>query len=207
MSVPFELRVDLASGAPVITLADLALGSVPQFVEGVNIDFKVWAVQKIGGLASYVPTTGITVSMYLGKLTTNPPQYYTQQVTWTASSDPSDPYFAATLPMNVAFGFSPSVSQGRFITADFGVFFFSGGNPIGALQRSVRVFKSLYSTSSLVVPIGQTALSVEVANSLYLQRNIPCSSQNPVVFQNTNTGKLGKLYVDDDGTTHFDPIT
>ena len=201
MSIPFDLRIDLASGEPVISVDDLSLGSVPHFVQGVDINLRIWGIQKIAGLASYIPVTGITLFVALGDILTS--TYLTQQATWTPSSDPADPFFEATLPMNVSFTFSGK----RSLTTDFGVFFFESATPVGALQKSVKVYKSLYSASSLIVPAGQTALSAEVANATYLKRLIPYSADDPVYFQNKNTGKEVRVYTDDDGSWHADEIT
>ena len=204
--IPFDLRVDLATGEPVISVDDLSIAGVPHFVEGLSLDLRIWGIKKSAGVASYIPVSDFTVFVAVGNLLTDTPTYFTQQATWTASPDSNNPYYEAVLPMNTS-GISTLVRPGgtgvRSAKADFGVFFFVSGAPAGALIKSVKVYKTLYSTASLIVPAGQTPLSAEAADVAFLKRTII----GPVIFVNeTDPTKRNLVYTDTDGSFKADPV-
>jgi hypothetical protein len=202
--IPFDLRIDIASGQPVISADDFAAGSVPHFVQYVSLDLRIWGIQKVAGVSSYLPTDGITLFVALGDLLQEPPTYLTQQATWTPSADLANPYLEAVLPMNTSaintLLAGPPVLRSKQV--DFGVFFFSGGSPAGSLIKRVTLYRSLYSTSSLVVPAGQTPLSAEVADATYLTHDV----LGPIRLRN-GTGQAAMLSIGTDGEFHADKVT
>jgi len=188
-----DLKLDFFSGNPVVSLDDLSIAGLPRFVQGDALDLRIWIVQRSGGVATYLPTTDVTLFAALGDLLPAVPTYLTQQATWAANADLANPYFEALLPMNTP-AINAALVGKRSITVDFGVNFYVSGSPTSALLKRVPIYKALITAGSTEVPAGQTPLSVEVANGLYLTHSV----LGPVILRNA-AGQAVSLSVGDDG--------
>src|SRR5207249_3182892 len=145
---------------------------------------------------------GITLEVVLGKKQGTPASYYTQQFTWTPSGDLSQPYFEADLPMDTA-GIDSLLGTQPKAGAYFEVKKMEGGVPDTVLSKRVTVEASVIHLGTLTVPPNLTPLSAEAAQAAFLSRTIVGSFD----VINEVTGKGFRVYADEDGGPHFDPIT
>lgn len=201
-----ELKLDYYSGNPIVSLDDGSNPGLPHFEQGDSMKMRVWLVERTGdGGFTYLSNVGITLFAAIGTLLTDPPVYLTNQGTWTANPDIADPYFEAILPLNTSAIntalTAAAVNGKKFITVDFGITFTNSDGQRSAILKTINVYKALIVPGALEVPAGQTPLSLEVANALFLTHDV----LGPVTLRNA-TGQSTSLYVDTDGAFHADKI-
>jgi len=199
----FDLFVDTVRGEFVGGRDNSSIVNMPLLVSGDTLLLRIRLLAQTANWPNssppydFIPTSGLTIAVYLGILGED--NYLTQQVTWTPSVDPADPYFEALLPLNTSEIYDELGSSAQ-VTALLQIQKIAGGIPATVLLKEVRLRQGIANPDLPVVPAGLTPLSAEAANISFLGRLILCSRSNPVVFQNETTGKATAVYTDDDGT-------
>lgn len=202
-----DFYCDIDRRVRVNSFTDRGIVTGMHFSQGDTLTFRVRALQPTGQVVgapfSYVTNIGKTLELAIGTKVGNSSTHYVEQFTWDLNGDETDPYFYADVSFNTT-NVSNLIGSGSSATAWLEI------KLIDSLPKTIFIDQVtldatvIKSDAATVVP-GQTALSAEAARALYLTHSIPCSSDDPVWFVNKNTGKQGALYVDDDGSTHFDP--
>lgn len=198
-----DLFIDIVRGETIAGVADASIAELPRFVQGDTINFAVYLVKAASRLSAptRVLTSGVSIQMALGTRVGDETLYYTQQFTWTASTDLADPYWTAQLPMNTE-AISSLIDSESSALCWFEVKMIVDGLPTTVLSKQITIQASVIKEGGVVVPAGLTPLSAEAANALFLKRDIT----GPITLVNGTTGAKVSLYVDDDGTFHADPI-
>ncbi len=198
-----NIFVDLDRSVAVRGASDSSIAELPPFVQGDSLQLKVWLLTGYSPLASYskVPVSGITLQVAIGDKVGNDTNYYTQQFTWTASEDLGQPYFAATLPLNTA-EITTLIGSAASRQAWLEIKMIEGATPVSVLSQLVTVHAAVIKEGGLTVPAELTPLSAEAANAAFV-RVIHTGSFD---LMNSN-GKGVRVYCDEDGAFHADPIT
>ncbi len=194
-----SIFIDTDRGVPVGGVSDSTIVDLPAFVQEDSLNLRITLLAGFSRLSDYtpIPVSGITLEVALGRKIGNTSTLYTQQFTWTASDDLADPYFAATLPMNTG-AIATLLGSGAQADAYFEVKMLDGGLPRTVLSRLVKIQAAVIKDGGLEEPALPTPISAEACFAIFLQRTIPCSASNPVIFQNGSVTMA--LYVDTDGT-------
>ena len=202
------LFLDLDRSEPVVGVSNSSIAQLPAFVQEDSLPLRITLLTGFSRISNYikVPVSGLTLEVALGAKIGNDSVLYTQQFTWTASTDLAQPYFEAVLPMNTneiddLLGENPSAR------AWFEVKVLDGGAPRTVLSKLVTVQAAVIKNGSIIAPALPTPLSAEAATAMFLQREIPCTSSNPLVLVNTNTGYKTAIWPNDDGSLHSELLT
>jgi len=130
----------------------------------------------------------------------------TQQYVWTpsGSSDPNQQYWTATIALNtVALSalFTTGTTSQVNVWLEVKVISL-GGFPTTIFQIKLPIQYAVITPANLIVPAGQTPLSLEEAMAIFLKRRIigPVNIVDPV------NNHEAVLYVAPDGSTHFDQL-
>ena len=115
-----DIFIDVARGAFVAGLDSTTLVSIPPLVRGTTPTLHVYLLSQTAGWPTsnppyaFIPVTGQTIQMAVGLF--GQTSYLANQFTWTASTDPADPYFEGTLPLTMA-GLATALGSSRQLTA------------------------------------------------------------------------------------------
>lgn len=199
-----NLFIDIDRQVSVSSATDSSSAVDLPFVQGDSLQLKVYLLTGFSRLVPYtkVPVAGITIEMAIGTRIGNATTYYTQQFTWTASSDTADPYFSATLPMNTAAITSLLGGSGTASTY-FEVKMLSGGTPVTVLSKAITVTAAVIKDGGTVVAATPTPASVEVVSALF----VPKVFNGHILWTNPTTGKGVDMYIDETGALRTDPIS
>ncbi len=198
-----DLYIDLDRSESVRGPADTSIAQLPPFVQGDSLNLRVWLLKGFSPLTAYtqVPVAGITLQVALGTKVGNSTLYYTQQFTWTPSADLGQPYFSAILPMSTA-GITTLIGGSASGAAWFEVKMITDATPVTILSKSITIQASVIKEEGLTVPAGQTPLSAEVANAMFV-KVVHVGS-----FDLMNANGFGvRIYADETGAFRTDPIT
>lgn len=202
-----DLYIDTTARQAVFGFTNSSQFQIPSFTQDDTINMKVRLMTRTATFPitpySYIPNTGLTLEVAIGTKIGTGGALYTNQYTWTLSTDLSDPYFSAQLPLNTA-EIAALLGSSDSKTAFLEVKFIDGGVPTTVLSVQVTVQACVIHSGSFTVPAGLTPLSAEAAAAIYLQRTIV----GPITLVNaTDATKKCSVYVDTDGSFHADPIT
>src|SRR5690349_56899 len=139
---------------------------------------RVWPLQtRADGITGnppydYFEIAATTLELYIADPGAS--SYLTQQFTWAINGDPASPFFYADLPFNtpnIADAMTAAASDR--ITTTIQIRHIDGtGNPRTILFQPITIFESVANAGALVAPPGQTVLTQEVADAIYIKRTI-----------------------------------
>jgi hypothetical protein len=198
------IYIDTTTGDPVAGATDGSVTSLPPFVQGDTLSLRIYLLVREGGRLSdltQIPVSGLTLQVALGTRVGSTTTYYTQQFTWTASTDLAQPYFEADLPMNTE-AIDTLLGASSTANAWFEVKVIEDAVPRTVLQKEVSVKAAVIKDGGVVVPAGLTPLSAEYANAAFLTREF----EGSFIIRNAVTGAGVMIYVDEDGTFQADNI-
>jgi hypothetical protein len=175
---------------------------VPPFTQGDGEPMVIYLLRNWSGTTyEYVPVSGITLQVAIGSKSGSVTQYYTQQFTWTPSSDLGNPYWSATLPMNTN-GINALLGSKETASAWLEVKKIENAVALVILSKKVIVEGTVIKPETLAVPANLTPISAEAANAAFLGRHVVGSFD----VVNATTGKGFRVSADEDGTAKFDPL-
>jgi hypothetical protein len=197
-----NLFIDTDRSEVVIGAGDSSIAALPAFVQQDTLNLRIILLTGFSRISNYtrIPVAGITLEVALGEKIGDDSLYYTQQFTWTPSSDLANPYFEATLPMNTP-AIATLLGSGEQAQAWLEVKMIDGGLPRTVLSKRATIQAAVIKDGGLQEPATPTPLSAETAAATYLQRIIPCSSSNPVILRNTISGKDMAVWLDETDDT------
>jgi len=137
-----------------------------------------------------IPNAGLTLEMFLddGKIGGT---IYTSQIVWTLNADGIS--FSATLPMLTA-ALATLIGTATNAAAYLKIGYLSGGLPTTVFSQQINVNVGLPTNAVPVPAPGQTALSVEVAKTLFLQIAMPAGQG---ILLTSAAGKKFLLFAQD----------
>lgn len=200
----FDLYVDTYSGELVQGVANPTITQLPRLTQGDTISFRVYLLARTTTYPLATPYTvvnnaALTLKMGIGPKTgTAGSTLYTQQFTW--AKDAQNQYFFADLPLNTA-GITSLIGAAETGSAFFEIEYTQNGFPTTVLQKAVTLQAEVIETGTITTPPGQTAMTVEEANALFLKR-----TNSGFYLLNETTGLKVFVYLHDDGTVHMDPV-
>jgi hypothetical protein len=201
-----DLFINTDTGDAVRSLTDSSIVDLPPFVQENSLSLRIWLLKNFpkagGGSAEAIPVAGVTLEVAIGLRTGNSSTYYTQQFTWTPSTDLAQPYFAAVLPMNTN-AIANLLGSGSSAQAWLEVTKIADGLPETVLQKLITIQAAVIKSGTLVVAPGLTPLSAEAAMAAFVAKS---GIQGPIPFIGSN-GKVVMLDVDDSGQFRADPVT
>src|SRR6266704_741272 len=168
-----DFYFDLDRQVRVASPVDKSILPIPIFAQNNVITFRIRALQPTGDERepyTLVPNTGKTLQFALG--TKGGAQlHYVEQYTWGLNGDLADPYFYADVSFNTS-GVVTLLNGAASAQTYLEVNLMDEGNPKRLFSSLVTVEASVIANNVLTVPAGQTALSLETALALFLQRAI-----------------------------------
>jgi hypothetical protein len=198
-----NLYIDIDRKVAVQGKSNNTFRPVPPFTQGDGEPMVIYLLKNWSGTTyEYVPVSGITLQVALGSKSGSTTVYYTQQFTWTPSTDLANPYWSATLPMNTN-GINALLGSKETATAWLEVKKIESAVALVVLSKKVIVEGTVIKPATLTVPANQTPLSAEAANAAFLGRVITGSFD----VINPTTGKGFRVSAAEDGTPKEDPIT
>lgn len=198
----FSLYVDCDRGLAVVSDADSTAAQLPPFVLDDTLSLKIILLTGYSRASTYtkVPVMGITIEVALG---TREGVEYATQFAWTASADLADPYWTAVLPLNTA-PLNGLLAGQPQASVTLEVKRIDAGGITTVLQQDVTVKGAVIRTDSVIPPAGQTPLSLEAANALF----VPISGfKGKIRIISPDGTQTADLYLGDDGSFHVDPVT
>lgn len=190
-----DLYIDTARNLFVSGLTSPAIFDLPAFTQGDTVTMRIRCLAPTVNFPFSNPpftalsTSGRTLQLAIG--TQRGGTILTQQYTWTASTNPGDPYFSADVPFNTAninaalisVNSIQSLMQINLIEGTTRTVFFGAVN----IQAAVIV------PGALVVPAGQTPCSMEAV--LALLQNI--RTKSVTIISQPNGTHQEVLWLDD----------
>lgn len=203
-----DLYIDIFEKKLVAGLTDPTARTLPRLTQGDSPTMRIWLLQPVAGSSlttpyTYVLTSGVTLQAAVGARVGNATTYYTQQFTWTASTDVSNPYFTAALPMNTQ-AITTLLGANGSASAYFEVKMFVSGVPTTVFSDAVTIQAAVIKDGGTIAPPIGTPISAETASATFLGREVV----GPITLVcSTDTTKKIQIYVSDDGAFHADPVT
>jgi hypothetical protein len=179
--------------------------TLPPFVQGDTVSLRIYLLERnttypLSNPYSIISNASLSLKVALGPKTgTAGSTLYTQQFTWT--QDANFQYFYADFPLNTT-AIGTLIGSAESAYAWFEVEYTQNGFPTTVFQQNVIVNAEVIETGSLVTPPGETAVSLEYINATFLKK-----TNEGFIMTNPNTGGRVFVYLHNDGTVHFDPIT
>lgn len=203
MMAVLNLYIDIDRGECVRSVTDGSIAALPLLTQGDSLALRIWLLTGFSRIARYsqVPVAGITLQLAIGTKTGGAGTYYTQQFTWTASTDLGQPYFSGEVPMNTA-AITTLLGSGKTAPAYMEIKMVVGGTPTTIYSKPVTINAGVIKDGVDVVPAPLTPLSAEAARAMF----VGAIHTGYFDLMNAN-GKGCRLYVDSDGIFHSDPIT
>lgn len=208
-----NLFIDIDRQKAVMGTDNSDLADLPVFKQEKTFTLRVWFLKNFSRISPYtqVPVSGVTLEAALGTRVGNSTLLYTQQFTWAASTDLSQPYHYAAFPMDTA-AITTLLGSSEQASAWFEVNMIINGIPRPVLSELVTVFAAVIKTGAVMAPAFPTPLSAEAANATFVKPTHGGPLATPAAF----TGRLRlmnengygtELWTDSDGTFKTDPIT
>ena len=197
-----NLYIDIDRSEAVRGVSDSSIVSLPPLVQGDQLQLRIWLLQNYSQLSDYdmLAVSGITLEVAIGTKVGNSSSYYTQQFTWTPSTDLAQPYFSGTLPMNTA-EITTLLGTSATASAWMEVKMISSALPVTILSEPVTIQAAVIKADTNQVPIPLTPLSAEAANASFVR----VDHTGSFILRNAN-GKAILVYCDEDGALRSDPI-
>jgi len=201
----FDISIDVVAGAVIGGAITPLAVNLPQFVQGDTPTLRIFPYNPTyNPITPYIamPIAGLSLMAALGDKVGNATNYYTQQFTWAASTDPQNPnYWIAPFPLNTD-AITTLIGAKSQAQTTFHVEYISAGVPTTILEVPVTIQAAVIKNGGVIVPAGLTALSAEAANATFLKRTI----EGAFFLKNTTTGKTYAVYMDDNGLFKCDEV-
>ena len=176
------------------------------FFYGDTLPLRIYLIQPIDnaitGSAQYeiIPTINNTLQLYLDGGSEGS-TIYTQQLAW--SSDPASEYFYANLALNTA-GLKALLSNKLKIQCYLRLLIISNGLPRTVYLNPINIQPGGIPPVNLVVPVGQTPISLEVAKTLF----VPIQGLPGEGFFMTSPDGTKKVFIqlDNNGQFNASPV-
>lgn len=205
----FDLYIDTYQGVLVSGLTTPQSVPLPQFVQGDDPTLRIFLLKPTWNpLSAYTlePIGGLSLLVAIGDQVGNATNYYTQQFGWTPSADPNNPnYFIGQLPMNTA-PITTLLGSGKSADSVFQVCYTdanAGGAQTTVLEIPCNIKASVIKQGGVIVPAGQTPITLEYANSTFLTRTI----KGGFYMVDPNTNKKFFVYISDGKTLQADEVS
>lgn len=202
----YILYVDVAGNQLVAGLTNPSVAPSPPLVQGDTLNLQVYLLARTPTYGTgvnpftIISTAGLTLQLALGDKVGNATNYYATQFTWT--TDPSNSYFTAALSLNTT-PVTNLLGANASAPTTLHIEYLNAGLPTTVLEIPVTIQAAVIKAGGTgPLPPGQTPLSAELANSIFLTRNIV----GQVVFVSPDGTKKMALYLDNDGSFHEDPL-
>lgn len=199
------LYIDTLSGKLVNGESNATESQLPKLVQGDTITFRIYLLERsttfpYSAPYSIVNNADLSLSVAIGpKDGTAGSTLYTQQFTW--ARDAANQYFYANLPLNTA-NITTLLGSAATAAAFFEVQYVQNGYATTVYQEACTIHAEVIEAGSVVAPVGQVAATVDYVNSTFVK-----NENNGFVLANASTGNKVFVYLGDDNTVHFDPIT
>lgn len=199
------LYIDTLSGALVTGVNNATESQLPKLVQGDTIAFRIYLLERSTTFPytspfSIVNNADLSLSVAIGpKDGTAGSTLYTQQFTW--AKDGANQYFYANLPLNTA-NITSLLGSAATASAFFEVQYVQNGYATTVYQEACTIHAEVIEAGSVVAPVGQIAATLDYVNSSFVK-----NENNGFVLANATTGNKVFVYLGDDNTVHFDPIT
>ncbi|HEV2350842.1 MAG TPA: hypothetical protein VG028_13455 [Terriglobia bacterium] len=205
----FDIFIDINSGQVVTSLTNPAAGLLPAFIQNDTLSLRIWLLVRNAGFGtgaanpySLLNTAGLSLQVTIGDKNSNANNWYTQQFVW--ATDANNQYFYAQLPLNTAaittlINAAGNVSAQSWLEVKIQQ---ADGTFLTVLQQQITIQASIDKPGGLVVPAGQTPISMEFAKATFLPRAIV----GAITWEDPNTGKTFSVYPGDDGALHCDAL-
>lgn len=192
-------RQSLVTGA-----ANPAVYTVPELVQGDTISIRVYLLERnptypISNPFNIILNGDLSLKLAITAPAGGSSTVYTNQYTW--AKDANNQYFYADLPLNTA-AIGTLLGSGSSATAYLEIEYTQNAYPTTVALIPITILADGIKAGGTVVPAGETALTVEVAQNTFLKQ-----TNTGFVLQNPNTGLKAFVYLADDGTLKCDPIT
>lgn len=200
-----DIYIDTYNRTLVAGPTNLSAAPALSFVQGDTVSLRVYLLARTTTYPQSTPysiinNAALSLKVALGPKNGNSGStLYTQQFTW--SKDAQNQYFFADFPLNTA-AIATLIGAAESASAWFEIEYTQNGFPTTVYQASVTVNAEVIETGTLVAPAGQTTATVEYVNATFLK-----AENTGFVLSNPNTGAKVQVYLADDGTVHFDPIS
>jgi hypothetical protein len=203
MSMVLDLYIDVDRKERVRSPADSSVVAMPSFAQGNITTFRVRALQPsavFNAPYTVVPNAGKTIQLAIGTKVGGTTTHCVEQFAWSLNADMADPYFYADVNFNTD-QVSSLLGSNPAITSFLEINLVDGGQPRTIFSKQVTIEASVIKNAVLTVMPGQTALSLEAAVALFLQRTIT----GPITLVcATDPTKRRDLFIDTDGSWHDD---
>jgi len=203
-----DIFIDVSTGQFVAGTQSSQIVAPPTFTQGDTANIRLWLLVPTGNPMlpySQIAASSVTPEVAIGQRQGNNGTIYTQQFSWTASTstDPYQQYWTGQLAFNTQ-AISTLLGSGASASAWMEVKYVdnSTGYPTTVLQRQITIYASVIQPGQAVVPPGQTVITAEEANAIFLKRSI----DGIVYLRNPSTGAQVAMYVGDDGEFHTDAV-
>ncbi len=201
-----DLYIDTFAKRLVTSLTDTTPVRFPSLVQEDTPTLRIWLLQQVANSTIedpyvFIPTAGVTLQLAIGTRLGSSSTLYTQQYTWTASGDTTNPYFEAQLPMNTA-GITTLLGNQGTASAYLEVKM-TDTYATTILSEQVTVLAAVIKSGGITSPIPTTALSAEVAAATFVK--VEHTGSITLICETDSTKKI-KLYCGTDGELHEDTI-
>ncbi len=170
------------------------------FIQGETLPLRIYLLQG----STLLPVAGTTLEVAIGQKKGNGgTSYYTQQFSWTPSSDISQPYWEADLSLATS-GINTLLGSSESAKAFFEVKKITAGIARPVLLKPITVQAVVIHDSVLTVPVDQTPISAEAVNAGFVPK---IGFNGELQFINPDTGKGFAIYADSDGAFQVHPIS
>lgn len=200
----FDLYIDTYSGTLVSGVSNSAAATLPKLVQGDTITLRIYLLARtptypISTPYTYINNSALSLKVALGPKNGTPGStLYTQQFTWT--KDALNQYFTADFPLNTS-GINTLLGSSATATAYFEIEYTQNAYPATVYQEQVTIHAEVIETGSLTVPNGETGISAETANAVFLK-----TENSGFYLTNATTGKRMFCYLGDDDAFHAELV-
>ncbi len=170
------------------------------FIQGETLPLRIFLLQN----SALLPVAGTTLEAAIGQKKGNGgTSYYTQQFSWTPSTDLAQPYWEADLSLATS-GINTLLGSAESAKAFFEVKKITAGIARPVLLKPIVVQAVVIHDSVLTVPVDQTPISAEAVNAGFIPK---IGFNGELQFINPDTGKGTGISADADGALVYRSIT
>jgi hypothetical protein len=199
-----DLYIDIARGIFVTGRKNSTpISSFPPLVRGTTQSFRIMLLNPTGDTTGTIYTalavTDQTIQMAIGQLGGS--SYLTSQFTWSASSDPENPFYSALLPLNTP-NITSAIGSSSQLACVMQIDRVDRGIPSPVILQDVTIRNAVIIDGTEVSAPGRTLLYAETASTLFLTRTIV----GPVVWVCADDPtKKRQEFIDVDGSRVDEP--
>lgn len=200
-----DLYIDTYSRGLVTGPTNATPFTLPPFFQGDTMSLRVYLLERtttfpLGTPYSIISIAGMTLKAAIGiKNGTASSTIYAAQTSWSLNT--TDNYFYADFSLATA-GINSLIGSSESASSWFEIEYTQSGFPTTVFQQQVTIHAEVNETGTLVSVPGVTYATVEYVNAAFVGK-----TNQGFVMENPNTGNKVYVYLHDDDTVHFDPIT